>query len=89
MEVNIGAVNRISFSLGTSISTRIPTHGKKQTMADKVRVAVRLDVEHELGYDHYQTRRSQLEIGFQLHAVTLEKLQYLAAAANLWESAGH
>jgi len=58
-------------------------------MADKVKVSVRLDLDHELAYDHYQTWRSQLEIGFQLHGVTTEAKMYLAAAANLGENACH
>lgn len=58
-------------------------------MANKVRVSVRLDLDHELGFDHYQTWQSQLDIGFQLHTVTDEKQKYLAAANNLGEQASH
>eukprot|EP00117_Sycon_ciliatum_P036776 scpid20172/ scgid27637/ len=58
-------------------------------MASKVRVSVKLDLDHELGHDHYQTWRSQLDIGFQLHEVTNKKKQYLAAAANLGENASY
>ena len=58
-------------------------------MASKVRVAIRLDLDHELGHDHYQTWRSQLELAFMLHKVEDKKEQYLASAANLGESASY
>eukprot|EP00117_Sycon_ciliatum_P036702 scpid53699/ scgid27590/ len=58
-------------------------------MAEKVKVGVRLDLDHELGNDHFLTWRSQLEIGFALHEVKDQSKQYLAAAANLGESASH
>ena len=58
-------------------------------MASKVRVAIRVDLDHELGHDHYQTWRSQLELAFMLHKVEDKKEQYLASAANLGESASY
>ena len=58
-------------------------------MADKVKVGVKLELEHELGPDHLQTWLSQLKISFQLHGVTESKQKYLAAASNLGESASH
>ena len=58
-------------------------------MASKVHVSVKLDLDHELGHDHYQTWRSQLEIAFELHGVTEKKKRYLAAAANLAENASY
>lgn len=58
-------------------------------MAAKVRVSVKLDLDHELGHDHFQTWLSQLEIAFLLHGVTDKKAQYLAAAANLGEGAAY
>ena len=58
-------------------------------MAEKVSLKVKLNLDHELGHDHFQTWLSQLEIAFQLHGVTENKLKYLAAAANLGESAAH
>ena len=66
-----------------------PPFAANPNMADKVKVAVKLDLEHELGHDHYQTWQSQLDIAFQLHAVDEAKHKYLAAAANLGESASH
>lgn len=58
-------------------------------MANKVKVATKLDLDHELGPDHFSTWRSQLEIGFLLHNVEKSKNKYLAAASNLGESASH
>ena len=58
-------------------------------MASKVRVAIRLDLDHELGHDHYLTWRSQLELAFMLHKVEDKKEQYLASAANLGESVSY
>ena len=58
-------------------------------MADKVKVSVKLDLDHDLGSHHYQTWQSQLGIAFQLHDVTEQKKKYLAAAANLGEGAAH
>ena len=66
-----------------------PPFAANPNMADKVKVAVKLDLEHELGHDHYQTWQSQLDIAFQLHAVDEAKHKYLAAAANLGKSASH
>lgn len=58
-------------------------------MAGKVKVSVKLNLEHELGPDHFQTWLCQLKIAFELHGVTDKKQQYLAAATNLGEDAAH
>ena len=58
-------------------------------MAEKVKLRVKLNLEHDLGYDHFQTWQSQLEMAFQLHDVADSKPRYLAAAANLDEQAAH
>ena len=58
-------------------------------MAEKVKISLKLDLDHELGADHFQTWLSQLEIAFALHGVTDSKKQYLAAAFNLGENAAH
>ena len=59
------------------------------SMAEKVKLRVKLNLEHDLGYDHFQTWQSQLEMAFQLHDVADSKPRYLAAAANLDEQAAH
>jgi len=38
-------------------------------MASKVKLSVRLDMDHEMGEDHYKMWRSQLEMAFLLHEV--------------------
>ena len=58
-------------------------------MAEKVKLRVKLNLEHELGYDHFQNWQSQLEMAFQLHGVADSKPRYSAAAANLDEQAAH
>jgi len=58
-------------------------------MASKVKLSVKLNLDHELGADHYETWLSQLRIAFQLNNVTSSKEKYLAAAVNLDENASH
>eukprot|EP00117_Sycon_ciliatum_P014310 scpid100763/ scgid14619/ len=58
-------------------------------MANKVKVTTKLDLDHELGPDHFSTWHSQIEIGFLLHNVEQSKDKYLVAASNLGESASH
>ena len=58
-------------------------------MADKVKLEIKLNLDHELGADHYHTWLSQLEVSFALHSVTESKKKYLAAACNLSENAAH
>ena len=58
-------------------------------MAEKVKISLKLDLDHELGADHFQTWLSQLEIAFALHGVDDSKKRYLAAAFNLGENAAH
>ena len=58
-------------------------------MAAKVKLSVKLNLDHDLGNDHFQTWLSQLKIAFALHGVEDQKAQYLAAATNLGESGVH
>ena len=54
-----------------------------------MKLSVKLNLDHGLGNDHFQTWLSQLKIAFALHGVEDQKAQYLAAATNLGESGAH
>ena len=58
-------------------------------MAHKVKIAPRLDLDHELGLDHFQTWLSQVRVAFELHSVTDGREKYLAAAASLSDGAAY